>query len=156
MRSERQICLGLVFLALLAGCGGGERSVPQADPAEEKSLDTGDFVIHYNAISTDEVPAEVAKSVGIVRARNRGMLTVSIVDKASGDAVEGTVDVRAANLSGQLKNISMRKVDQESSIYYLGEVSVAHQETLIFDIDVTPQGGSETAEIRFKRQFYTD
>lgn len=157
MQRQRHFCLGLIIIALTAGCGGGgERTVPQAVPAEDKSLEAGDYTIHYNAISTDEVPAEVAKSVGIVRARNRGMLSVSIIETATGEAVEGTVDVRAANLSGQLKNISMRKIEQGPAVYYLGEVSVANQETLIFDIYVTPEGESTPAEIRYKRQFYTD
>lgn len=156
MRRQRNFYLAVVFGALAAGCGGGERTVPQATPAEDQAYDAGDYIIHYNAISTDEVPAEVAKSVGIVRARNRAMLTVSIVEEDSGESREGDINVRAANLSGQLKNISMRKVEQGASIYYLGEVSVAHQETLIFDIEVTPEGETTSSEIRYKRQFYTD
>jgi hypothetical protein len=47
-------------------------------------------------------------------------------------------------------------VREQEAIYYIGETPVANQETLIFDISVTPDGVSEASDIRFKRQFYTN
>ena len=50
----------------------------------------------------------------------------------------------------------MRRIDEQDAIYYVGEVGVANRETLIFDISVTPEGASAAADVRFKRQFFTD
>ena len=66
------------------------------------------------------------------------------------------VNVKTVNLTGQLKNVPMRRIDEADAIYYIGEIAVANRETLIFDISVTPEGVSEASELRFKRQFFTD
>ena len=50
----------------------------------------------------------------------------------------------------------MRRIDEQDAIYYIGITPVANRETLIFDIAVTPEGGDDATDIRFKRQFYTD
>lgn len=142
---------------LLVACGGdADRTVPQAQAAEENSAVFGDYTVHFHALSTNEVPAEVAKSVGIVRAKNRAMLNVSVIRNSDSSSVSADVTADVVNLTGQSKNINMRKVEQESAIYYIGELSVSHRETLIFDIDVTPAGSEETFEVRTKREYYTD
>ena len=81
-------------------------------------------------------------------------LNCSPVDGIS--AVEADVQVKTQNLTGQLKNVTMRKVLDQEAIYYIGETPVANRETLIFDISVRPEGTDKMSEVRFKRQFYTD
>ena len=95
----------------------------------------------------------------MVRSKNRAMLNVSIIRKADQLPVAGSVTVKATNLTGQLKNVTMRKVEkigEPGAIYYIGETAVANQETLIFDISVIPEGKSASSNVRFRRQFYTD
>ncbi|MEL7310871.1 MAG: DUF4426 domain-containing protein [Pseudomonadota bacterium] len=146
-----------LIAALLVGCGGGgERNVPDAAAAAESSAIFGDYTVFFNAISTDEVPAEVAQSVGVVRARNRALLNVSVIDNTNNTPIEADVQVAVSNLTGQLKKMTVRKVEQGDSIYYLGEVTVANRETLIFDISVTPDGSDEAFEVRTQRIYRTD
>jgi hypothetical protein len=84
------------------------------------------------------------------------MLNVSVLRASDNAAVEAGVTVKAVNLTGQLKNITMRQIDEQNAIYYIGEVAVANRETLIFDISVTPEGADSPSDVRFKRQFFTD
>ena len=70
--------------------------------------------------------------------------------------MEATVSVKTVNLTGQLKNVTMRQITEQEAIYYIGETPVANRETLIFDITVMPDGVNTPSEVRFKRQFYTD
>ena len=141
---------------LLGACGGGgQRNVPEADVAEESFQEFGDYTVFYNAIATDEVPAEVAQSIGVVRAKNRALLNVSVRNTAENTPAEADVQVSAENLTGQLKKMTMRKVEQGDAIYYLGEVSVANRETLIYTISVTPEGSEETFEVRIQRIYHT-
>ena len=116
----------------------------------------GDYRVFFHAISTDEVPPDVARAVGVVRARNRGMLNVSVQRLEDSASVEAEVRVDAANLTGQQKSITMRKVEQGDAIYYLGELSIKNRETIIFDISVTPVGSDDTFEVRTKRIYHTD
>ncbi len=154
--------LTLVFaLALVAGCGGpgDEATVPQAEPAESTNADIGDHIVHFSAQSTDQLPPDIARIYNIVRSKNRAMLTVSIIEEASNESVTGEVSVKTQNLTGQLKNVIMREIREPGeveAIYYIGETPVANRETLIFDITVIPDGMTQSSNVRFKRQFYTD
>ena len=136
----------LATAALVTSCGqntGGQsasRNI-QAEPVDVTSKAFGDYVLHFNAISTDQLPPEVARAYNIVRSKNRAMLTVSIiknVENSPGVSQAGTVNATAANLTGQLKNLTLREIREDAAIYYIGDVAVANSETLVFNIDVVP------------------
>jgi hypothetical protein len=148
-------------LALIAACGGPGDSapVPRAQPADATSADIGDYVVHFSAQTTDQLPQEVARAYNIVRSANRAMLNVSVIRKSDNASVTAIVEVSTRNLTGQLKNVGMRKIEEPGetvAIYYIGETPVANRETLVFDISVTPEGTQTASEVRFKREFYTD
>ncbi len=71
-------------------------------------------------------------------------------------AIQAQADNGAVAQAAQLKNITMRRIDEQDAVYYIGETPIANRETLIFDIEVTPEGASTPSEVRFSRQFYTD
>jgi hypothetical protein len=147
----------LAFLSFLAACGPNEQAtVPRAEPAEATSIDIGDYQVHFNAQLTGQLPPEIARLYNIVRSNNRAMLNVSVIDKGSRTSVPATVSVKTVNLTGQLKTVNMRRIDEQEAIYYIGETPVANRETLIFDISVTPDDATTPSEVRFKRQFFTD
>ncbi|MGI9260410.1 MAG: DUF4426 domain-containing protein [Woeseiaceae bacterium] len=150
--------LTLSLMSLLVACGGPSENatVPEAEPAGVSFVDIGDHVVHFSAQSTDQLPPMVAREYSIVRSKNRAMLNVSVLEDATDKAVAADVTVKTVNLTGQLKNVTMRKIEEGEAIYYIGETPVANQETLIFDITVRPEGVEEASDVRFKRQFYTD
>ena len=157
MKARKEL-LALSILSLLVACGGPNETatVPQAEPAGVSFVDIGTHVVHFSAQSTDQLPVEVARAYNIVRSKNRAMLNVSVVEDATGNAVSATVTVKTVNLTGQLKNITMRKIEEGDAVYYIGETPVANQETLIFNITVQPEGLAQASDVRFKRQFYTN
>jgi len=150
--------ISLSLLAMLAACGGpgDSAAVPTAQPASATSADIGAHVIHFSAQSTDQLPPEIARAYDILRSKNRAMLNVSVLRKADNAPVRATVNVKTVNLTGQLKNVTMREITEQEAIYYVGETAVANRETLIFDISVIPEGEDRSSDVRFKRQFYTD
>jgi len=151
--------IALSFLALVAACGGpgGSADVPEAQPAEATSADIGNHVVHFSAQTTDQLPREVARAYQIQRSPERAMLNISIIRKSDSAPVGADVSVKTRNLTQQLKNVEMRRIDEQDAIYYIGETKVANRETLIFEITVTPEGEERPSEvIRFQRQFYTD
>lgn len=153
-----RIVIALSLLGLLSACGGpgGSAEVPEAQPAGETNADIGDHVVHFSALTTDHLPPEVARAYGIVRSPNRAMLNVSVINESDNSPVEADVAVKTVNLTGQLKNITMRQINEQDAIYYIGELPVANRETLIFDISVKPAGVDTASDVRFKRQFFTD
>jgi hypothetical protein len=155
---NKKILIALSLLGLVSACGGPTESsaVPEAQPAGATSTDIGDHVVHFSAQSTDQLPPEVARAYNIVRSKNRAMLNVSVLEEATSKPVAAAVTVKAVNLTGQLKSVTMREINEQDAIYYIGEVPVANRETLIFDISVMPDGSDESSDVRFKRQFFTD
>ena len=155
---NKKILIALSLLGLVSACGGPTESsaVPEAQPAGATSTDIGDHVVHFSAQSTDQLPPEVARAYNIVRSKNRAMLNVSVLEEATSTPVAAVVTVKTVNLTGQLKSVTMREINEQDAIYYIGEVPVANRETLVFDISVTPDGIDESSDVRFKRQFFTD
>ncbi len=154
----RKTLIALSLLGLVSACGSTDETltIPQAQPAGVTSVDVGDHVIHFSAQSTDQLPPDIASRYKIVRSKNRAMLTIAILQKSDNKATTGTVEVKARNLAGQIKNITMRRINEDQAIYYVGEVAVANRETLIFDIGVTPDGANSSSNVRFKREFFSD
>ncbi len=148
----------LTIMFFVAACGGSGQppAVPAAQPAAASDADIGNHVVHFSAQSTDQLPPEVARAYGIVRSKNRAMLNVSILKEGTTDAVTADVTVRTVNLAGQLKNVTMRKIQEGEAIYYIGETGIANRETLIFNISITPEGATDASDVSFTRQFYTN
>jgi len=160
--TARTLCAAIALAAatLLGGCNRGP--VAKAPPAQELSEtfhDFGNYEIHFNALRTDALTPEIARTYGIQRSTNRVMLNVAILHKEADQAprkpVDATVQVDAYNLNGQLKNLEMRRVSEGEAIYYIGEVSIAGAEILVFDISVTPDGESQPFKVKLKREFYS-
>jgi len=153
--------LACVFAAL-AGCGQGEPvqgTAQTAAPSEPTTSDLGEFQLHYNAVRTDLLAPEVARAYGIERSTNRVMLNVSLLhNNADGTTspADGKVTATAYNLTGQTKDLTMRRITEGSSVYYIGEVGISGDEILVFNIDVVPPGQNTRHTVQFKREFYAD
>ncbi len=159
--NKRTLLTSLSLLALLCACGGpgDSATVPKAQPAGATSADIGNHIVHFSAQSTDQLPPAVAREYNIVRSKNRAMLNVSVLRKPDNLPVSADVSVNTVNLTGQLKNVTMRKIEEPGdikAIYYIGDTTVANREVLVFDISIKPDGEKSISQVRFKRQFYSD
>jgi hypothetical protein len=164
----RQSILIVVFgLLTVAGCEPtAEQNAAAGEevavlPGTESSKNFGDYVVHFNALATDQLTPGIAQQYGIVRSQNRAMLNVSILRQdgdASGSAraVTGSVSASAVNLNGQLKSVPLREIREEDAVYYIGEIAITNAETLIFTVDVTPINEASRFTVRFMKQFYVD
>ncbi len=153
-------------MLMLAGCGQEAQGPGQAtidhtadDASGDRRQDFGDYVVHYNALTTDQLPEDVARAYGIVRSKGRAMVNVVIIEKVPGTIgkpVKGKVEISTRNLTGQAKNLSLREIIEDEAIYYIGDVPVIDGETLVYNVSVTPEGEIETWNIRFKQRFFTE
>ncbi|HEY0663225.1 MAG TPA: DUF4426 domain-containing protein [Thiobacillaceae bacterium] len=122
----------------------------------EISQKFGPLEIHYNAITTDELSPEVARTYKIERSKTRGLLTVSVLKQnnmGAASPVPAKITVHATNLSQQLTRITMREVREGTAIYYLGEFRLAPPDTLKFTATVEV-AGEPPREMVFNQQFY--
>ena len=152
----------VLVCVLLSACDAGRTptgGAPAAAPSEPSFQDFGDFEVHYNALRSDELGADVARAYGIERSANRVMLNVSLLAKSPEGRtrpVDGTVTASAYNLNGQLKSLELRRVTEGPAVYFIGEVGITGNEILVFDIDARPAGRDSAYHVQFKREFFAD
>jgi hypothetical protein len=123
------------------------------------------YVIYYNALNTTMLPKNVARAYGIVRSKNRAMLNVSVRKGSKGSLMQtgpalAKVTAQATNLTGQLKNLNMRRIEEgkadDKAIYYIAVFTITNKETLDFTINVDPENQGKEQKIEFRQQFFAD
>jgi hypothetical protein len=122
----------------------------------EISQKFGAIEVHYNALTTDELQPDVARSYKIERSKTRGLVTMSVLKKNKVGVmvpVPAKLSVYATNLTQQLANISMREIKEGSAVYYLGDFRVAPPDTLKFTATVEV-AGEPKHEMVFEQQFF--
>ena len=93
------------------------------------------------------------------RSRNRGMINITVLQKVlgtTGAPVAAQISASATNLTGQRRDIALREIREGTAIYYIGEFPITHEETLRFSVHVKPEGSSESQEVKFKQQFFSE
>lgn len=166
MRQVFKVVALTAALVALAGCGP---SPTDAGPtsgdgrarlsAANSYAELGDFVVHANAMNSSDLTPEIASNYGITRSNDRALINLVVLRKvdAAGvdEPVKAAVELAAANLTGQRKNVSVTEVVEGGSIYYLSEVAVENRETVNFDFDIRPEGADRQLLVRFTHEFYT-
>lgn len=108
----------------------------------------GPWEVHYSTLNTTLLDPETASAYGIQRAGGQVLLSVTLLrtDGEEGPAPHpATVQVTARNLAGQRRTLEMREAVDGDAIYYLGEFRVRGEETMIFNVRVTPRGQARPA-----------
>lgn len=166
MRAHKIVTLAtcLISLILLSACEQ-QAQTNQNNPARiafEANVhdkDFGKYIIHINALTTDQLPTEVAQGYKISRSKNRAMLNVSIREKGDGSETPVTagIKINAKNLTNQLKTLKLREIKESEpvAIYYIGEVPISNEEIMVFDLDITPTGTNTPILVSYRQQFFT-
>jgi len=163
----RTSCIVIAILALVSGCGpqpgpAGNAPVaarPTAERAGATSRDFGNYVVHFSALSTDQLTPEIARNYGIVRSKNRALLNISVLKKAEGTTgtpVTARVTALVANDTGQVKDSAIREIREGDAVYYIADYAVSSGETLVFSVDAIPEGETAPLSLRFTQTFYGD
>ncbi len=150
----------LLTCMLLAACGRQPNAVIQpAQPSTESFVNAGDYEMHFNAVRSDQLTADIARAYGIERSKNKVLLNVSVLNHVNGNtaATEAGITVLARNLNNQVKDLPLRRVTEGSAIYYIGETDIGSgAETLVFEINAVPNGSNNTITAKLTREFFAN
>jgi hypothetical protein len=125
----------------------------------ENSTHTGGYTIHHNALTTDNLPVQVANAYGIQRSKSRALLNVSVIRDepgTTGTPVHADIRAVAKTLYGQIRPIELHEVVEDNAIYYIADFPVAHRETLQFEFEILPEGGRYPLRANMRQEFFTD
>ena len=132
-------------------------AVLAAGTAAAEEFDAGTFVVHYSAVGTEQLTPAVAAAYGIARSPTRALLNVAVVRKlarTTGTPIPALVQVTALDQAGRYQPVTMRRVDEPPSIYYLGEFTVTDGATLRFELSVLAEGEKAPVRLRLQQQFF--
>jgi hypothetical protein len=154
MRTVIALCLLLAGAASFPAPTHAQSETPL--PIQDR-VEQGDYTIHYSLFPSTFLTEPVAAAYGIVRAKNRAVLNVSVRHRLAdgGDQAHGAgVSGRYSDLI-QSKELAFREVKELGGLYYIAEFRHGNEETLRFDLKVRPEGGADQA-ISFTRKLYVD
>lgn len=137
---------GLLFLIL------------STSAAWANSFEYEKYIFHYNALRTDELPAESTQKANIPRSRNRGLINLALREKqpdGSTVAVPARITVSAVNLNNQYRELSLREIRDQDAIYYISDFAINNEETLRFQLTIFPEGAKKPFKVQFEKQFFT-
>ncbi len=124
----------------------------------ENAKTFGDYVIHYNAFRSDTISANIARQYGLPRSNNHILINIAVIKKSMrtmGTPTASKVEGFASNLNGQYKQLVFKEIKEGPAIYYLASTEISNNETLKFNIKVTPDGEKHPVQLRFNKRFFT-
>lgn len=130
-----------------------------AAPAQANSMRAGDITVHFNAVPTTTLTAEVARSYGVTRSANRALVNIAVRQGEPGAdrALAATVRLVAINQAGQRSDLRAREVREGEAIYYLAEARIGGHETLTFELEVQPSAeGAGPMRTTFEQEFFPE
>jgi hypothetical protein len=150
MKTKKHISHIILFVLMMA-CGGLLHA--------EQVVIQDNHELHYNTFPSTFLSKEIANTYQITRSKNRGILSISVLDKSGEEpkAVEADITIEAKNLVHQSKEIKLIKIkEQDDAIYYLGTFALNNEENVNFSIEAKPKGSDTVFMVKFTREFFTD
>jgi len=118
----------------------------------EQKQSFGEYDVHYIIVPTMTLKPEIAEKYGLLRARNRSLVNISILN-ALGQPTSAAVTGISTNLLGQDQTLVFSEVTEGEAIYYLALLRHANEEYHRVAIDIVLANG-DLAELRFSQQMY--
>jgi hypothetical protein len=151
MRIAHKVSVALIAIALMLFL----LLVPRHGRGQ--SQDVGEFVVHYSAISTQQLPADTALQYGITRADDRGLLNIAVEAKhADAAMVRANVSATVSDLTGHTQTVRFRETNENGAFDYLGEFPLSGSGSYLFTVNVTPPGGGHAYVVKFNRDYIVD
>lgn len=122
----------------------------------DNSTRVNGYVVHHNAVATTSLSPDVARQYGITRSANRALVNISVRQGPPGAdrAVQAAITLAATNFNGQRLNLRTREVREGDAVYYLAEARITGNDTLVFELQVTPEGAPAPIKASFSQEFF--
>jgi hypothetical protein len=127
----------------------------------EQSETFGNYTVHYNAFTTDNLTPDVAGHYNITRSKSRVLLNITVLKNDETDSLLGTpvkakITGNVKNLSEQLRELEFREIMENDATYYIAVTPISHEEVLIFTLNITPEGTEKTHQLSFQQKFFSN
>jgi hypothetical protein len=112
----------------------------------------GALEVHYVVVNTLFLEPDVAARYGIVRARDRAILNVSVVGP-EGRPIDAAVSGRARNLLGHDQALAFERIAEGEAIYFIAPIRHTDQDVLRFDVAID-DGRGNSGHVEFMERLW--
>lgn len=143
---------GLFFAVWACICSG------HIAAEQDISVRSGTYEVFYSAFNTSFLSPEVAAAVGVVRAKDRGLINISIIqhlpDKTTQPVAASRIEGTTFDLIHRNKLV-FSEVVEPGARYYLAPFKIQNNDEFIkIDVSVVPEHTDTPIDLSFKRQFF--
>jgi Domain of unknown function (DUF4426) len=126
------------------------------DATQAQFLKSGDIRVYASAVVSDQLNEKVADEYGITRSASRVLLHVVAREGEPGKdkALAAEIMASATRPDRSKIDINMQRTESSNDVFYLGDVSIAKNEALNFEI-IIKVSGHEPMRMTFYQAFYT-
>lgn len=142
------------LLMLLLWLGAPALSAWASDGS--RSVQHGEYQIHYQVLNTTFLRPEVAAAYEVVRARNRSLVMVSVRRGSELDSTPQRALVTGTHSDLiHTHTLNFRELEQRGAIYYIAEFPHGREESRQFKLQVQPGAGNQPSyPLEFTQMVY--
>lgn len=141
--------LAIVFLGLLLS----RNSIAQDNISHE----TEQHIIYYNVFNSSLIPADVASTYNLIRAKDRVYINVAVVKKSGGYGfAPSSLKGIYRNLMQQRFELEFIEIKEATATYYLAPIRFNNEEILHLDITVKPEVDTSETTFTITKKLYLD
>jgi hypothetical protein len=121
----------------------------------QSSEQFGDYIVHFNALSTESIGRAMAKKYAITRSSRHGMMNISVQKASEADgstALRAKISGTSVNLMGQNSDVVFREIP-DTYVSYIGLFPVKGPDTYTFNLTILPEGATRPINLRFNQNF---
>lgn len=123
----------------------------------EQMIRFGDLEIHYIALNTTTLAADMAERYDVPRADNRALVNIAGRRvQADGTTEPAPLEIRGkvTNLLEQMEQLEFREIREPGAIYYLETITFSDREMLRFSLEITDPATGETHPLEFRKELW--
>lgn len=125
----------LIAALALATCAASSQ-------AQVHEIRAGDHLLRSSTVASGHIDPATAERHGIEQAASRAVLNVLVLQRsgAADTPVAAAVTASMQNLAGVRQNISLREVNENGRVSYLGTYEFLPREVIDFEVTALPSG----------------
>jgi hypothetical protein len=147
----------LLALGLAAGCGRNPEPVPEARAfADPGFVEAEGWRMHYALTSTQDLPAAIAGSYGIVQRPNLALLVVALEaspPREATDTAGAEAEATAVSLTGVRAALALVRRDEAGRPTWLATVEVRHRVPITIEMEARATAAGPSLRARLTREF---
>lgn len=121
----------------------------------EQYQDFANLQVHYSALPSTFLKADIANQYGIKRSKYTGLINITLLNKQAGlQAVRGKLTGTGKNLLGQTETLKFAEIQEGDAVYYIATYPFRNEEIVNFTIKINT--ANKTNTLKFQHKFYVD